>query len=147
MEFVSNQEQVRAGRDASRRGARAFGSSLGAGEEGVMTMYAAEAWHELEQFGTLAMHQRKLLVDPLIGRVHNYLAGNHPLRYEAIGAAEDAQVLWTNVHDVRAQRQYFEKHLPQWKDNAKQWSVFLRDKTGTPLITEKNEADLRSYGP
>lgn len=120
---------------------------MNAGELGIMTMYAAEAWHELSAFGELAVQQRRAMVDPLIGRVQRYLMSNDPLRYAAIGATQDARELLTNVQDVRAQRAYFEKHMPEWQQNAKQWNDFLRERTGVPLVAEDNAADRRSHGP
>lgn len=147
MEFRARTHQVQADRSAARNDARMFAKAIGSGDEGIMAMYAAEAYQELAQFGELASAQRKSAVDPLWGRVHGYLHGNDPHRYAAIGAADDAVALDTNLRAVQEQRAYFGAHVPEWKQVAHQWSEFLRERANLPLITETSDADRDSKAP
>jgi hypothetical protein len=147
LEFSAIRNEVRADRKAARADAKVFGRTLGAGNEGVMAMYAAEAYQELAAFGALADQQRKDMVDPTWGQVAGYLQRVDEKRFIAIGAESDAIALNENVHAVREQRAFFAKHLPEWQQRAHQWSAFLGGKTGTPLVAEDNEADVKSQAP
>ncbi|MGN6108653.1 MAG: hypothetical protein ACTHU0_26340 [Kofleriaceae bacterium] len=147
MELIGRRLEIQADRVASRKGARTFAKTMGAGEDGIATMYAAEAYQELAAFGQVAAEQRKEMVDPLWGRVHGYLHGNDKHRYLAIGAAEDAVALDTNLRAVKEQRSYFDRELPRWQQLAGQWGVFLASRTHSSLITESNEADRASEAP
>lgn len=147
MELIGRRLELQADRIASRKGARTFAKSMGAGQDGIATMYAAEAYQELAAFGQVAAEQRKEMVDPLWGRVHGYLHGNDKHRYLAIGAAEDAVALDTNLRAVKEQRSYFNRELPRWQQLAGQWGVFLASRTHSSLITESNEADRASEAP
>lgn len=148
LEFSAVRKEIAADRKAARAGAQVCAQTMGAGTEGVMTMYAAEAYQELASFGSLAEQQRADMVDPMRGQVASYVhdaLGRR--RFEAIGAQSDGLALNENVQAVREQRGFFAKNLPQWQQRAQQWSQFLGGKTGTPLVAEDNEADVRSQAP
>jgi hypothetical protein len=147
MEFAARKQDVRADRVAARKGARTFAKSMGAGKEGIATMYAAEAYQELAAFGELALEQRRAFVDPLWRPVHDYLYGYDAHRFAAIGAMDDASALAMNLRAVQEQNVYFRQQLPHWQKVAKDWSDFLGDRTGAGLISDANEADEKSKAP
>jgi hypothetical protein len=147
MQFVAIQQNVRTDRVASRRGAKTFAKSMGAGADGIDSMYAAEAYQELWRFGELAAQQRRDFVDPVWGRAHGYVYGYDVHRFEAIGALEDARELATNLQAVQEQRNYFAKHVPEWQSVARQWDAFLKERTGNALDGGATEADRKSEAP
>lgn len=147
LEFLAIGKQVSADRQAARAGARLFAQSVGGGADGAMAMYAAEAYQELATFGALADQQRRGMVDQLRGQVAAYVHGVDKHRFIAIGAESDALALNDNLQAVKEQRAYFTEHLPEWQQRAHQWSEFLGSKTGTPLVAESNEADIKSQAP
>lgn len=147
LEFIAIGKEVSADRKNARAGAQSFAQTMGAGTEGVMTMYAAEAYEELAAFGALADQQRQGMVDQLHREVMGYMQRVHKNRFVAIGAESDALALSGNLKAVNEQRAYFTKHLPEWQERARQWSDFLGAKTGTPLVAEDNEADVKSKAP
>lgn len=147
IELAVRRGELRAERTLARRAARTFGRSLGENGEAVPAMYAAEAFQELAQFGAQAARERQTLVDPRWGAVYNYINGNDVGRYAALGAHSDAVALATNLKAVREQRDYFNKHLPDWELRAKQWNDFLADRTGAPLLVSTNTADGGSGAP
>jgi hypothetical protein len=140
MEFKAERQQLRNDRAAARGFAQVFGQATGSGQEGIMSMYAAEAYSELAAYGELAARERKD-IEPMWGKAHAYLRSNDPHRYLALGIMGDAKRLGENLHEVMEQRDYFARHLPQWKQHAHEWSDFFAKNAKTPLVTEDNAAD------
>lgn len=147
MEFVARRLDVQADRAAARKGARTFAKTMGGGADAITSMYAAEAYQELAAFGELAAEQRQSMVDPVWGAAHRYIHGYDKHRFLAIGAADDAVRLDENLNAVREQRSFLTQHVPEWQQIAKQWSDFLGARTNSPLVTEENEADIKSRAP
>jgi hypothetical protein len=69
------------------------------------------------------------------------------VRFAVIGAVADARELATNLRDVIDQRNYLATNVPEWRSVAKQWSDFLKERTGHSLDAEPTEADRRSEAP
>lgn len=147
LEFKARVADVQADRVAARSGAKMYAKTMGADMNGISAMYAAEAYQELAAFGRVAALQRKQLVDPLWGKVVQYLGGVDKSSFEMLHAVDDAAALTRNVQAVEQQRTYFNKHLPQWEISAKQWSGFLATQAGSPLVAELNDADRMSEAP
>jgi hypothetical protein len=145
MEFATRRNEVRADRVAARRHAARYGKR--GGEKAVASMYAAEAYQELAGFATLAVEQRKTMVDPPWKPTHAYLHGYDKHRFLALGFEDDATRLDENLRAVQDQRGYFAAHLPDWLERAKAWSDFFDTHANSPLIADATDADRASGAP
>lgn len=140
MSFSADRQQVKNDRAASRNFARNFATSVNAGQQGTMAMYAAEAFQELAAFGDLANREHKDL-EPAWGRAHYYMRTTSKQRFQVLNAVSDARELAENLGEFTAQRNYFHRHLPEWKATAKAWSDFLGTNAHHDLVRKDNAAD------
>lgn len=141
MSFKADTQQLKNDRVAARDGARNFAVKVQSGDEGIMAMYAAEAYQELALFGDLAEQERKDMY-PALGRARRYMNDTSIKRFEANNEMDDAKRLASNIEDAMFARTFFEHHLPQWKATAKAWNDFFGKNAKHDLVRKENEADL-----
>lgn len=149
LSFKGTSEKIQLGRTAARMKASAVADTVGGGAETTMVTYAAEAYQELAQFGAEAAAMRKEMVDPLWSEVYLSLSNTsmQRLQVDKEKIVGPAKTLATNLQEVAGQRDYFNKHVPEWQDNAKRWSDFFKEQTGQSLIVAPGAADKRSAAP
>lgn len=143
--FRAEKQQLKNDRVASRNHARAFAAAAGSGDEGIMAMYAAEAYSELAAFGELANTQRNDLM-PLWGQAKYYMRTTNIQRFQLKNMVGDARHLTENLTEVIEQRDYFNRHLPEWKRTAQQWNDFFAEHAHHDLVRQDNLADKKEGG-
>ncbi len=140
LSFSAERQQLKNDRVDARNYARGFATSVGAGQEGIMAMYAAEAYQELAAFGDLASKEHKDL-EPAWGKAHYYMRTTNKERFRALNMVSDGRHLAENLGDFIEQRNYFHRHLPEWKANARAWSDFFGTHAHHDLVRKDNAAD------
>jgi hypothetical protein len=133
MELGVQSKTVNAERMQARRAAASFGQQLGQGQDGVLTMYVANAYEELALFGgqsELARHKLDGKVDRLFMYLHDV---NTQYQYEGHNWVSDWQELAENVTMVREHREYFPDKVPEWQQRASAWEAYLKEITGSDL--------------
>jgi hypothetical protein len=140
MSFSADRAQLKNDRADARNYARNFATKVGAGHEGIMAMYAAEAYQELAAFGQLANQEREDLM-PAWGQAHHYIRTTNKQRFQVLNMVSDGHRLAENLGEVMEQRNYFHKHLPQWTATAKQWNDFFGKNAHHDLVRKDNAAD------
>jgi hypothetical protein len=143
IDLVARSESVGKERTMSRRRAATFASALGGGEEMKFAMYAAEAYQELDLFGTIAHQQRIATVDPrkpdIVGYLERY---SHDM--ERHGFHLDRLKLSGNLTNIDNQRQFFAERLPEWQGRASAWRIFLKARMGDSLIVNEQPSGIAS---
>ena len=134
MELGVQSKSVNAERMGARKAAASFGQQLGKGQEGVMTMYVANAYEELSMFGGQAERERHKL-DGKVDRLDLYLGDKSTRAYWAghdWGA--DWKELVENVMTVKQHRDFFPEKVTEWQQRNTAWEAYLRQMTGSDLI-------------
>jgi len=135
LDLNARKKMVDAKRVAARRGAETFGTSVDGGQQGVLAMMAAEAYHEVALFGRQADAQRQPL-DRNVGRFSGILVDNQK-RFEAMYWEDDWNALRQNMVDLKAQKDYFGMHLWEWEQRSAAWDQMLKEQTGWDLVGTK----------
>ena len=140
MQFSASEQQAKDDRQAARKEAQVFAQGRGAGKEGIMAMYAVEAYQELAAWGELAARERKD-IEPMWRGAKAYVNSHRPEHFFAIGVKGDYHNLKENLHDYVEQRDYINQHLPEWQKTAQQWNDFFKEEAHTDLVRQENSAD------
>jgi hypothetical protein len=140
MQLQAEQKQLKDDRVAARQDASLFAEAQNSANEGVMTMYAAEAYTELVEYGEVAARQRQDIV-PMAAAAREYAYSETDMRFRGKGVWGDVRSLRANLDDFSAQGEYFSQHLPEWQRNAAEWSSFFTQQTHIDLVRTDNAAD------
>ncbi len=140
LELANKKLDLRSDRRKARNAAQQFGQSAHAGKEGVLAMYAAEAFQELDLFGTLANAQREQEVDPVKGKAARFVESKWEW-FEGQNMIDEAIELRDNLVGVSDQKHYFDDKLPEWQSTAQAWRTFLEVRTQKPLLDGQSETE------
>jgi hypothetical protein len=143
LDLASRKLDLQADRRNARNAAQQFGQGGGGGKQAVLAMYAAEAFQELDIFGTIANDQREQYVDPVKGGAARFVESRWEW-FEGENLIQQAIDLRDNLIGVSQQKQYFDEHLPEWQATAQQWRRFLEVRTDKPLLGNHSELDDRT---
>ncbi len=134
MELGVQSKTVNAERMQARKAAASFGQQLGKGQDGVLTMYVANAYEELSMFGVQAELQRHKL-DGKVDRMDLYLGDKSTQwYYRGHDWVSDWQELVENVTIVKQHRDYFPSKVTEWQQRNSAWEAYLKEITGSDLI-------------
>jgi hypothetical protein len=143
--LATSKKEQRATRKSTRDAAASFAHNNGAGKEGMLAMYAAEAAQELDTFGTLANDQLRNYVWPLIGAAAGFVGAKvNDGWFEAENLIAEGDTLVKNIKQVDRTNDYFKEHLPEWQDNAQKWRAFLEVRTHKQLLNGESALDEES---
>jgi hypothetical protein len=135
MDVSVKKQALRADREDARNRAQEFAQNAAGGQDAVLAMYAAEAYQELDTFGTLAEQQRSNDLDPIVGDVYDYVDRKWAW-FEGENVIGSGTKFRDSVAAVLGQKQYFDEHLPEWQQTAEAWRTFLEDRTTKKLIND-----------
>lgn len=109
------------------------GKSDPGGKDAMFAMYSAEAYQELDIFGTHAEAARRQYVDPHVRGAGKYVADRGD-SFESQNLIADGDDLARSVGQAVEAKQYFHEHLPEWQATAEAWRAFLEERTSKQLL-------------
>lgn len=138
------QRAFTAKRGDARNAAQHFGQALGGREKTIIIALMAEAYHELDLFGTRSLEEANQLA-PKARPVHQWL-NDKAERYKADRQEEfnefahDYQQIGSAVIDAHKSRELLQTEVPVWQRTARTWRHFLSDVMGKSF--DQNETDV-----
>jgi hypothetical protein len=123
---------ARAKQGEARAAARTFGEGM-AGREGMLAMYAAQAYQDLALFGGEADRLRRARIDPYLDWLYGFVKDS-PYVAEGNGWYDDWAILRDWGQQMVEQREFFSARTPEWLQRAAQWNEFFANMTGGPLV-------------
>ncbi|MBX3155526.1 MAG: hypothetical protein KF773_05975 [Deltaproteobacteria bacterium] len=119
-------------RSDARNAAQAFGQAMNGREKTIMVTMMAEAYQELDLFGTRANDEAHKL-NPKLQRVWNWLHRENErhtaMRHDpaSAGSVQDFEALGGAATDVIKSRDLLGTEQPKWHQAATAWRHFLSD--------------------
>jgi hypothetical protein len=141
--ITTGQRAFSAKRGLTRDAARNFGQSLGGGQKTILISLMAEAYQELDLFGSRALEEGNEIM-PAARGIHGWMERNAS-RYQMFRGEtgdhwkRDFERIGGAVVDVYRSRDVLVEEVPLWQQTATAWRHFLTDIMGTSF--KKDDKD------
>ncbi len=148
IEVKGKQRAFEAKRSDSRNGAQAFGQAMNGREKTIMVAMMAEAYQELDLFGTRALDEANIL-KPKAQSVWNYLQDNVD-KYKVereddfSDYADDYRRVGGAFVDSVKSRELFQTEQPKWHQAANAWRHFMSDVMGKQFDPQEADVDAKN---
>ena len=151
IEIKGKQRSFEANRQESRYGAQAFGQAMNGRERTIMVAMMAEAYQELDLFGTSALDESKLLEKkrrPVLNWLNDNAEKYKVDREEDFNDyAQDYRRVGEAVNDSINSEDLLKTEQPKWHEAATAWAHFMTDVMGKAFNPQDADADAQQRQP